>query len=418
MSRTIAFSPFRKSGDTMYIMHRPQSRQHGVITLLVAMILFIAATLLVLYTSSTAVTEQRMSANEVRGKQAFEAAQAGIELGIRHANNVGTFDVQFTQADATWVAQNSFLRARFCSRASVPALQCADHQGGGFTAACTAPGVDDEGAWLVACGWSDDSAARRRIMTFVVKTNPLPGGVTNPLIAKGTVAMSGNPTVVNYYNNLTVWTGNNLASSSATGKTVIRRPSSAPNQLTSQQVVNQVGGGNQVCNESQAPDLICTTTSGVVGPDVIQGDGSLSILTDAQFFENFLGLSPNEYKSAMADSVVAGAEASAATLGAGGQVYWVDGDASIDFNIGSADNPVILVVDGDLDLSGSPTIFGVVFVKGDFTQGGGATIRGALLVSGTASGNGSLNVIYDPDAVNGVRRLGSFGSAPGSWRDF
>lgn len=396
----------------------PGMQQRGAMTLLVALVLFIAATLLVLYTSNTAVTEQRMSANEVRSKQAFEAAQAGIELGVRHVNSGGAFDAQLTQADATWAAQNSFLRARFCSSAAVPTLQCADHQSGGFSGACTAPDADDKLAWLVACGWSDDSAARRRVMTFVAKASPLPGGVTNPLIAKGTVAMGGNPTVVNYYNNLTVWTGHNLASSSATGKTVIRRPSSSPGQLTPQQVANQVGGGNQVCNPSQAPDLICTTTSGVVGPDVIQGDSSLSILTDAQFFENFLGSSPTEYKSSMVDSVVAAADVSAQTVGAGGQVYWVDGDASISHDIGSAGNPVIVVVDGDLSLSGSPTIFGVVFVRGSLSQAGGATIRGALLASGGVSGNGSLNVIYDPDAVGGVRRLGSFASMPGSWRDF
>lgn len=392
------------------------AQQRGAMTLLVALVLFIAATLLVLYTSNTAVTEQRMSANEVRSKQAFEAAQAGIELGIRHVNTGGAFDTQLTQADATWAAQNSFLRARFCSSASVPTLQCADHQSDGFSGTCTAPAAGDDRAWLAACGWSDDSAARRRILTFVAKASPLPGGVTNPLTAKGTVAMGGNPTVVNYYNNLTVWTGHNLASSSATGKTVIRRPSSSPGQLTPQQVADQVGGGNQVCNTNQAPDLICTTTSGVVGPDVIQGDSSLSILTDAQFFENFLGSSPTEYKSSMVDSVVAAADAE--SISAGGQVYWVDGNASINQSIGSAGNPVILVVDGDLTLSGSPTIFGVVFVKGSLSQGGGATIRGALLASGGVSGNGSLNVIYDPDAVGGVRRLGSFASMPGSWRDF
>jgi len=387
-------------------------------TLLVALVLFVSATLLVLYTSNTAVTEQRMSANEVRSKQAFEAAQAGVELGIRHINTGGAFNVQLTQANATWAAQNSFLRATFCTSATVPAMQCADHQSGGFTAACTAPGTADERAWLVACGWSDDSAARRRIVTFVVKASPLPGGVTNPLIAKGSVAMGGNPTVINYYNNLTVWTGNNLSSSSATGKTVVRRPSSAPGQLTPTQVAAQVGNGNQVCSASQAPDLICTTTSGVVGPDVIQGDTTLSTLSDAQFFENFLGSGPAEYKSTMVDAENVVAGESAGTISEGGNIYWVDGDATISQNIGSADNPVILIVDGNLTLSGSPTIFGVVLVTGNLDQGGGATIRGALLVSGGVSGSGNLNIIYDPDAVGGVKQLGSYASMPGSWRDF
>lgn len=401
----------------MQTLNRYGNRQTGVATLLVTMILFISATLLVLYAANTAVGEQRMSANEVRSKQALEAAQAAVDLSIQNINGGGAFTYAPTEASATWTAQNSRLRGRFCANYADAVDQvCSDLHSDGIAPGCTAPDADASGAWLVACGWSDDSAARRRIISFVGKASPLPGNITNPLTARGSVAMGGNPTVVNYYNNLTVWTGNNLSSSSATGKTVLRRPSSPAGVLTPSEVAAQVGGGNQVCNPSQAPDLICTTSSGVVGPDVIQGDPTLSALSDSQFFENFLGMTPTEYKSLMAQEVVAGADAG--TISEGGKVYWVDGDATIDQDIGSEAEPVVLVVDGDLNLSGSPTIFGVVFVTGTLNQAGGTTIRGALLASGTVSGSGSLNVIYDPNAIAGGGDLGSFATVPGTWRDF
>lgn len=399
-------------------------RQDGAVTLLVSMVLLIAATLLVLYVSGTVVGEQRMSANEVRSKQAFEAAQAAIELSIEHVNAGNDFQAASqTALNSRWSSANSSYRAMFCDSGTFPAAQqCADLAANGITPACTPPtaavppALADTTAWLVACGWSDDSSARKRIVSFVAKADPLPGPITNPLIAKGTVTFSGNSTVVNYFNNLTVWSGNTLANTGNTGKTVIRRPSSPAGQLTADQVDAQVGGGNQVCNVSQAPDLICTTSTGVFGPDVIQSDSSLALLTEDQFFENFLGLPPLEYKSTMAEEVVPGGDAGSITEG--GKVYWVDGDATISQNIGSAAAPVVLVVDGNLTLSGTTTIFGVVFVKGNLTTSGTPKIRGAVIASGVVNSAGTLNVIYDPDAIAGAKRSGKYASAQGAWRDF
>ncbi|QTQ30506.1 pilus assembly PilX family protein [Aromatoleum bremense] len=416
-----------------------RAQQHGAATLLVSMVLLIAATLLVLYASNTVVGEQRMSANEVRSKQAFEAAEAGIELTIQQIN-ASEGDIDFdvaaqTALNASWTPANpnSSFSVLFCEPttldfANLP--QCADSADDGITAAsCTNPGASAKTAWAVSCGWSDDSAARKRILTLVAKTDPVPGDVSNPLIAKGSVGMSGNATVVNYFNNLTVWTGSTLDNTGNTGKTVIRRPGvtdgtsdCAAGDCTSDEVTTQVGGGNQVCNDAQAPDLICTTSTGVYGPDVIQSDTTLANLTEDQYFENFLGMKPNEYKSTQAEEVVAGADAGSIGDGeadnGGGTVFWVEGNAAINQDIGSADKPVVLVVDGDLDLSGSPTIFGIVFVRGNLTQSGSATIRGAVLITGSVDADGSLNVIYDPDAIGGAGNAGSYASLPGSWRDF
>lgn len=399
----------------------PGARQRGAATLLVSMVLLVAATLLVLYVSNTIVGEQRMSANEVRSKQAFEAAQAAVELSIRHIND-DTVENPFQAAsedtlNGSWSSANSSYRVMFCEPATVPnAQQCADLAANGIAPACTPPAAGVTSAWVVSCGWSDDSAARKRIVTLVAKTDPLPGDITNPLTAKGSVGMIGNSTVVNYFNNLTVWSGQSLDNSGNTGKTVIKRPSSTSN-LTAAQVDTQVGNGNQVCNVSQAPDLICTTSSGVFGPDVIQSDSTLANLTQAEFFENFMGMSPSLYKSTMAEEIVAGADAG--TISEGGKVYWVEGDATISQNIGTASEPVILVVNGTLTFSGNPVIYGVVVVNGGFNTSGTPKVRGAVVSAGNVASDGTLNIIYDPDVIDRLGQVtGKYATVPGTWRDF
>lgn len=419
-------------GDEMRKPMVMRDRQTGAATLLVSMVLMVAATLLVLYVSNTVVGEQKMSANEVRSKQAFEGAQAGIELAIERANAGNNFEAASeTALNAAWAPENanSSYRVIFCDASVFPAAQTCPDAAGDITRVCLAPQADpgpDEvagtaddvpatTAWAVGCGWSDDSAARKRIIAMVAKGTPLPGTITNPLTAKGAVFFKGNSTVVNYFNNLTVWTGNNLDNTGNTGKTVIRKPSRPAGQLTSTQVDTQVGDGNQVCN--QAADLICTTSSGVMGPDVIQSDQNLANLTEDQFFENFLALPPADYKNTMAEKVVAGAEAGSITEG--GKVYWVDGDATIGQNIGTLAKPVILVVDGDLTLSGDLVIFGVVFVRGDLRTNGKPKVRGAVVASGEVDSNGTMNIIYDPDAISNIVKVtGTYATVPGTWRDF
>lgn len=404
-------------------MNQARATQRGAATLLVSMVLLIAATLLALYVSNPVVGEQRMSANEMRSKQAFAAAQAALDLAIEHVNSGGDFQTaSLDNLNSRWSSANSSYRAFFCKHTDIDFAnlpQCEDNSASGISPeSCGTEtfSADDVASWVITCGWSDDSSARKRIISFVTKSDPLPGNVGNPLTARGSVTFGGNSTVVNYFNNLTVWSGTSLSNTGNNGKTVIRRPSSVAGRLNPNQVDAQVGNGNQVCNESQAPDLICTTSSGVFGPDVIQGDSSLASLSPDQFFENFLGSTPNEYKSTMVEEFVPGADAG--SIDDGGKVYWVDGDAVIGQDIGSAAEPVVLVVDGNLTLSGTTTIFGVVFVRGNLTTSGTPKVRGAVLATGAVNSVGTLNVIYDPDAVAGARRSGKYASVQGTWRDF
>ena len=53
--------------------------QNGAATLLVAVVLLIAITLATFFAARVNIEEQRISANDYRAKEAFNAADAGLE---------------------------------------------------------------------------------------------------------------------------------------------------------------------------------------------------------------------------------------------------------------------------------------------------------------------------------------------------
>jgi hypothetical protein len=113
-----------------------------------------------------------------------------------------------------------------------------------------------------------------------------------------------------------------------------------------------------------------------------------------------------------------------AAYAAGERQIWVDGDLNVNSNvtIGSANDPIILVVDGDVHFNGTIQLYGVVYSTGmtwDNTGGGGALIRGAAISEGNYTGNGTPDYFYDPNVLSRLRNtLTSFVRVPGSWRDF
>ncbi|WP_028303693.1 pilus assembly PilX family protein [Oceanospirillum maris] len=62
--------------------NRPLDRQQGMVTLMFAMVLLVALTMISFLTARTLLTEQTISANEYRSKEASYAAEAALEYGI------------------------------------------------------------------------------------------------------------------------------------------------------------------------------------------------------------------------------------------------------------------------------------------------------------------------------------------------
>jgi hypothetical protein len=231
----------------------------------------------------------------------------------------------------------------------------------------------------------------------------------------------GGGSILNYFNDLTVWSGGAVPTQSSTGKTFVRDTVASP-APSSTDYTNV--GNSPSCNSP--PSLYrCSTSGTTLGPDVIANDTFLSTLTPSQYFSTFMGYSPTAYRDQLAtyklnlDGTLASANSSSlgSITGMGGEVIWAQGNVSGIGNVGSPTNPVILVINGDWNVSASSTIYGLVFVTGAVKGTGSPTIVGSL-ISGSLKLSGNAKVIYDPNVISAVSRLGPPAIVPGSWRDW
>jgi formylmethanofuran dehydrogenase subunit C len=103
-----------------------------------------------------------------------------------------------------------------------------------------------------------------------------------------------------------------------------------------------------------------------------------------------------------------------------GNIVIVDGDLELNGgDIGTEDQPVILIVDGSLDVKGSPIINGIVFVRGEMLHSAGTPeFNGSLIVSDDFSSVGNLTVTYNSEVNDNASKLGPAIYMPGAWRDW
>lgn len=441
--------------QTFHLSAMPLSKQAGAITLLTSVIILMLATILVIAVSRTTLMEQRISGNQIRSRQASAAAEAGLNAGLAYLvatvmppHSLPTDPVPtkatvtagdavpaggdkdnnnepdtYTAADGvtddsdlatlTDSTSNQYSVA-FCDPAkNLTDISCPDAPG---AVICTpAPAIALNRPRVVACGWSDDGFGRSMVSQLVGVLKGINTGPSNPLTAKGEVNVQGSATVTNYFNNLTVWSGETLTKIGNAGKTFVRKPTVAPPMAT-------VFPPPPPTSCSTSDDYVCTTDKNSTGPDVIDSDPTLSSLDPGEMFTNYFGVSSvAEYKTRATMPNIT--NASADTLnGVLGQAIVVNGNLTSNmsnFTIGSRDRPVVLVINGDWTGSGNTTIYGIVYVTGDIDLSGNKLIYGAAVIEGNVEGTGSLDVIFDPVAVaNAKNGVGKSGWVPGSWRDW
>ena len=141
---------------------------------------------------------------------------------------------------------------------------------------------------------------------------------------------------------------------------------------------------------------------------VCEGDARLAALQRAEVFRNFFARDPLSLRA-----VAAGSQSVVWTGNGSGAVPL--GDATF----GSADAPVALIIDGDLELTGSVSIDGLLYVHGDWLHGPGSIeIRGAMIVAGSAHHRGPARLHYRSDRLARLAETGVYARIAGSWNDF
>jgi Tfp pilus assembly protein PilX len=429
---------------------RPLRRefQQGVATLFMTLVLLLIAGLVLLYTSRGAIMEQRLSANEIRAKQAFASANAGLDHafsymsagGIDHDGTVGVDTITAVSLTNTGGANTaSYYAAKYCDpTAALPACPAGHATAMG---ACTAP-TDPTNVIAVACGWSDDDSAVHRVTQRIGGTPSLAGDVPNPLISRGTAnLLVGGASIFNYFNDLTVWSGGSTIGQSMTGKTFVRDTVNFADATSGQDADGDGAadywdsdndgtddyrdtGNSPACNNAPT-GYTCSTQGSSLGHDVIMADTRLSQGTVSEFFEMFFGAQPDDYRDHTAwvvdpSNTIPSRDSTTLSdiYSTQKQTIWLNGDTSINGTIGTADHPVILIVDGALSLGANAVINGVVYARDAVDSTGTPTIYGALITGSDANTVGNLKVIYDPFKGTGLPSLGNPTKLQGSWKDW
>lgn len=389
-------------------------QQRGVATLIMALIMLLLIAMITAYTSNTVLLEQKISNNDYRARQALEYAESGIATAVEYIsqnpdrNNDNAPDRVFdTNNDGIGNETGVAI-------------------GNGFvTVTVTAVGGNINQLQIVSTGLSDDRTASRAITQVISTLNSLPIAPGSPLTSKSAVVINGSATVTNPEGSSTIWSGDNV--------------NLGANNATATNIANMTDANYPGCMDSP---MTCSTVSSsnrvTIGLDVIEHDSSLSNLTDDQFFQNFFGLTPANYREAMDITPVNAADAGAAMNLSTNEILWVDAGGpgnpvsvnNITFGCSRAmnnrlctDNPLkpsIVIIDGDLDLNGSSSFYGVVFVTGNLNVSGNNTFYGAVVAGGTITSNvgGSLDIFYHSGIVSSASGLGPYASSSGSWRDF
>jgi Tfp pilus assembly protein PilX len=122
-------------------------------------------------------------------------------------------------------------------------------------------------------------------------------------------------------------------------------------------------------------------------------------------------------------------------------LVWIQGTCALSTQVGSVDRPVILVMDGDIDLRTGAEVYGILLARATaedsetcipvgsskvagcpfFTPGGGtARIFGSLVIEGGAKPNGNIDLIFIPQLIRNINEAPTnyrFAGLAGSWSD-
>lgn len=420
------------------------ARQTGAATLFMALVLLIGITLVTLVSSKTVITETQIANDNYRAAQAVGAANYAMDFGVNHYNMGGFW--QLEQKDAGGNKVLDYVDA------VLPVLQSND-KSQTTTARLTYDNTDDDGSdalpddnpcvkvgdtptmgkgMIVATGFSDDGLARRTISQCVGPMALLnDDGPEMPLVARGSVGLTGNAKIINRYHNTTTWSGERVAiGSSASMETWLKDP--AAGTLTEAQKVSVPTNGG---DPSDAV-LVSNRNLGN-GLDIIDRDPSLGNLVGLAFFKNFFNAESRDQVRQLANSVGHVYTDIAQAIGQDGLI-WIEGDQKWSGGvIGSFKKPAIVIINGDLETAGgSSTLYGLLYVAGKWKVAGTPQIIGSVIVEGTATpiddgpgsaatpptvfGSGSATVVYWPgfggDADHPIAGLTT--SISGSWRDW
>lgn len=442
--------------------HLPGVPLRGVATLTLVMVLFFVMAMVAAYANRNLIFEQRISINNLRTTSAAAAAEGGLDWAIAMLNggrsnascvadpaSASTFRSRYLQVQGdgsyvhtTWADTLGELRPVFtaCVMTAAP-----------WTCHCPAAGRPD----FVAL------AEAAPVFRVTVESALLPGGLPRPgaIVVKSQgcsnfISISADP---NYdtsdYASCHKARGSQrarvdgLANMQVTLGLVKALPAPPAAALTAGATISMTAGNRLTVSNPSAQAgvtihagnaLPASTEVLLLGPQAgaidtgRTGDAKLLSLVapavgEPGMFESMFGMDQATYSrqpaAVLVDCAVGCTGASVVTPMANnpGRILWIAGDLNLDQAavLGSAAQPVMLVVSGDLALSAAVTVNGFVFAR-DINwnaTAAGSRINGAAVAARNFTGQSAAVVAYDANILRIINLgYGSFVRVPGSWR--
>lgn len=433
---------------------RQPQRQRGAATLIVVMVLFFVMSLVAAYSSRNILFEQRTSANQYVAMVSLEAADAGLEwaLGMLNGSRIDT-----NCAPSAVVANSSF-RQRYLQTDPVtgnitvlnsvrdgPLWPTCWHDRTTNQWTCHCP----SGLGSVISSTPADAFAPSFRVRFIQMSDAAPPAKPGIVAIEVNGCTGFDAACLNFQPFAAAPVGvcrGTVCAQVALASGMKSLPVAA---LTARQAINVVGPGLTVANARKVGGTGITAMAGgaintlgmniVVPPpgtqaqktnSVVANDSGLSnaLFTPERMFASIFGTWPSTYVeqpgavrincAAACDSTVVRAAVDANP----GRVFVLQGDVALDGGapIGTAADPVVLMVTGSFTFAAPTEVNGLVYARAaNWTTAGLGTINGAAVGEGNIGGTGAFTVNYDEDILNRLRwTVGSFVKVPGSWKDF
>ncbi|MEO1945373.1 MAG: pilus assembly PilX N-terminal domain-containing protein, partial [Candidatus Thioglobus sp.] len=151
--------------------------QSGAATLLIAVIMLIAISLVTFLTGKTVLMETKMAANNYRASQAMADADAGMDYALAYFDD-GGLDHDGNGLDVIIIAPGSSSITFYNTATLLPLPSCVG---------ASVPATNQKSALIALTGTSDDGSASRTIYQCVGTRNLLKGSGPKQTLVSGSV---------------------------------------------------------------------------------------------------------------------------------------------------------------------------------------------------------------------------------------
>lgn len=369
-------------------LRRPQQ---GIATISLVVVFLLVMTLITIYANRRAVADLQTLRNQKEYDLAFTQAEVGLAtIPAQMGNGMAFLAPCFTGGATECIINNAApINANYTNTFTV--RRC-DTQN-------TCLHVTSNGTWRASAAQAAADATASVTQTFIYRQR-LAGQPSAAVMARQLVTTGGSATIVNdnpKTAGLTVHSGGDINLGNATLKSLPGTPPLA-----------SVAKNDPTINSLSPTDYF----------QALFGEPKATVSSDPLTYGMKCGntvatrvnCNSNGYEPALAGQV--------------GKTIWIN-EPTVEINsnitIGSPTQPVILIVDGNINLGGNVTIHGLVYATGnvDVSGAGNIKIYGSLITEQTCCGTGNPTVIYSGGMNEAIGvSTGGYIPVPGSWRDF